>query len=337
MQLELDIEPEDKEEFKVESQDLETFVVVSSQDQTDEKIQIPSHRLDTDDDEGPLYDDRDDFDEKFSLDEQELPDNKEQFQSIDTKKCREKNYICDICQMRFATFSYIKKHILQKHLQIKKDQCTICHKRFYDTCALKRHINDVHLKKNPPIRQPCPDCGKAVTYLRSHRRRVHKIGKPIPPKLHKIMQIPLEARQKPYQCDICHSKFFNYFYMKKHILQKHLNLKKDKCLECDKEFYDTCALKRHIMYIHEKVPPKRDFCPVCGITVSRLVGHMKRVHRPDKVERASKQKYPKSQCELCLKMFSRKENMLEHRRRIHKEIIPKPKRQLRKGKNKDFN
>lgn len=200
-----------------------------------------------------------------------------------TKRIHNKKYTCDLCNSQFRQYRFVKAHILQKHLNIYEDICPECGKHSYDKHSLNRHIEQVHLKTYKKKRDVCPECGKLVTYLNLHRKLVHHVGVD-----------PNEEKKKEfYICDLCGIQYTRYPYVKKHILQKHLNLKEDKCPICFIAFYNKASVKRHMESKHRSemgLEPK-DSIPV---TVC--------------------------QCDVCLKVFNRKENMMRHRRTVHKEF-----------------
>uniref|UniRef100_A0A336LQ31 CSON010372 protein n=1 Tax=Culicoides sonorensis TaxID=179676 RepID=A0A336LQ31_CULSO len=96
-------------------------------------------------------------------------------------------YTCDICAQQFTRFTYLKRHILRKHLNRFDDKCPFCQKCFYNRMSVERHMQSQHPDQVPEnikkkrllesIRSPCDLCDKVfhrrANYLR-HRRTVHK-------------------------------------------------------------------------------------------------------------------------------------------------------------------
>lgn len=138
------------------------------------------------------------------------------------------------------------------------------------------------------------------------------------------------APNEVYICDICSNTFVRKLYLRKHLLQKHLNIFEDYCPECNKGFYDKTAVKRHIKEHHlsDRPPPKRSICIKCGKYVTAIQLHMRRVHNSNRPEQKPKRILPKVECPLCKKMISsRQDNINEHNRRVHGANIPKKVKQ----------
>ncbi|XP_063705631.1 zinc finger Y-chromosomal protein-like [Culicoides brevitarsis] len=239
-------------------------------------------------------------------------------------------YSCDICGNEFRTYTYLKRHIHLKHLRKYDVGCKICGKGLYDTTSLKRHIDSVHKNiKQPPRRTQCPHCGVTIANLSSHLKFKHPLLRGLKGRSENDVKT-LPATPEIYICDLCSSTFVRKLYLRKHLLQKHLNIFEDKCPQCQKGFYDKTAVKRHIKEHHMSVrpPPKRSICIKCGKYVTAIQLHMRRVHNANKPETKPKRILPKVECPICKKMISsRQDNINEHNRRVHGANIPKKVKQ----------
>lgn len=288
------------------------------------------------DDEPSLFDNDDNFDSRAAEPKIEIKEG----QAKEIKIPPKKQYRCDICGSDFRTYSYVKRHIHQKHLRLYKVGCKICGKRMYDTTSLRRHVDSVHKKiKQPPRRTQCPHCGITIANLSSHLKYKHPLFRGVTTTndvndgVKKEGLDPTKKMFPPneiYICDICSNTFVRKLYLRKHLLQKHLNIFEDKCPECNKGFYDKTAVKRHIKEHHlsDRPPPKRSICIKCGKYVTAIQLHMRRVHNSNKPEAKPKRILPKVECPLCLKMISsRQDNINEHNRRVHGANIPKKVKQ----------
>ena len=83
---------------------------------------------------------------------------------------RKKPYNCDICDVRFALNSDLKKHITSIHEQ-NKPKCSICDAIFSSKANLKAHISSVH-EKNKLFK--CELCDTNFT-LKASLNRHNKI------------------------------------------------------------------------------------------------------------------------------------------------------------------
>lgn len=291
------------------------------------------------DDEEPSHfdDDCDYFDSKTA--EPKIEINEGRAVSEEPVAPSKRQYCCDMCGNEFRTYTYLKRHIHQKHLRKYDVGCKICGKGLYDTTSLKRHIDSVHKNiKQPPRRTQCPHCGVTIANLSSHLKYKHPLFRSLKGRSNGSDNIKKENANAPpieiYICDICSNTFVRKLYLRKHLLQKHLNIFEDKCPQCNKGFYDKTAVKRHIKEHHlsDRPPPKRSICIKCGKYVTAIQLHMRRVHNSNKPEVKPKRVLPKVECPLCKKMISsRQDNINEHNRRVHGANIPKKIKQKKEA------
>lgn len=73
---------------------------------------------------------------------------------------REKSFECDICKKKFASYGFVKRHILDRH------------KNNNDWC---RNIKPKRKKKDPV---PCKICGKMLVAINLHMRAFHSTDRP---------------------------------------------------------------------------------------------------------------------------------------------------------------
>lgn len=290
----------------------------------------------SEDDEPSQFDDDggDYFDSRTAEPKIEINEGRTLFEKAESPSPSKKQYSCHMCGSEFKTYTYLKRHIHLKHLRKYDVGCKICGKGLYDTTSLKRHIDSVHKNiRKPPRRVQCPHCGITIANLSSHLKYKHPLFRSPNSRNHGNEIKQEDANLTPteiYICDICSNTFVRKLYLRKHLLQKHLNIFEDKCPQCNKGFYDRTAVKRHIKEHHMSVrpPPKRSICIKCGKYVTAIQLHMRRVHNSNKPEAKPKRVLPKVECLLCKKMISsRQDNINEHNRRVHGADIPKKVKQ----------
>lgn len=87
-----------------------------------------------------------------------MPKSKEKKNSKCLTK-REKSFECDVCNKKFSSLGFVKRHILDRHRN-KNDWCHIKPKR----------------KKKDPV--PCKICGKMLVAINLHMRTFHSTDRP---------------------------------------------------------------------------------------------------------------------------------------------------------------
>jgi hypothetical protein len=108
----------------------------------------------------------------------------------------------------------------------------------------------------------------------------------------------------PYSCQQCDEKFRRKHQLKKHLIQKHTGEYPHKCQHCKKGFINVFSLTRH-MTIHNE--EKKRSCADCEETFdkwSQLVDHRRKTHKNDL----------RFSCDICGKFFFRKINIKQHMR-----------------------
>jgi hypothetical protein len=109
-------------------------------------------------------------------------------------------------------------------------------------------------------------------------------------------------------CKICLTIFTNSRALYRHIQRDHQNIT---CPKCKKIFTSTAGLRVHVQSIHQKI---RHECGECQLKFSQrnnLNKHIKCHH--------SNVQLPQYTCDICSKVFSGRELILQHMNVVHKE------------------
>jgi len=165
------------------------------------------------------------------------------------------------------------------------------------------HVRVVHQKE----KSRCPECHKDFANLNQHLRVSHKIFK---------------AQARENLCELCNTKFHN--------LEAHLNkvhrikpATEYPCHLCHKSFSTKEHLTKHEQYVHLGMKPKRSVCPYCNNQFYNLDKHIKSKHSNSQVIRETvKVLYP---CNLCEKIFNKKQDLNTHKENIHFLEVPSNK------------
>ncbi|CAG9763082.1 unnamed protein product [Ceutorhynchus assimilis] len=151
---------------------------------------------------------------------------------------------------------------MQKHNpdgSFAKFPCTVCNKIYSSRTCLYRH--ELICKGLTSI-QKCKTCNKQVdsSLMRDHNRT---------------------HQEKRYECHICHKKFKENWYLKKHVLL-HADRLKFPCDVCG----FMCATQ-YTAQLHKKAKHTKEFaafCDLCGkgfVNVSFLNNHKKKTHKDE--------------------------------------------------------
>ncbi|GJQ65526.1 hypothetical protein Trydic_g7627 [Trypoxylus dichotomus] len=173
----------------------------------------------------------------------------------------QKPFVCEVCGIRCSANSILIEH-MRVHTGERPFKCETCGKAFAQRSSLTVHIRCLHENIK---RFVCEVCGKTFA--------VHS-------SLTKHMRVHTDPIEKTFRCthEGCDKMFNTKRAVGKH-MQRHVAIKRHKCILCDKVFVDTPALKRH-MRTHTGEKPYA--CHICGKAFSQaynLKVHFKS-HRP---------------------------------------------------------
>ena len=176
----------------------------------------------------------------------------------------------------------------------KLHHCHQCQKKFKTVKGLKSHINTHFLEKGRKAESKkhiCKVCNKAF---------------PISSKL----QPHLNSHFKPFECDICKTRFTTYYTMKLHIIAHTEGGGPYKCPVCAKVYLRSAHLRDH-MHTHSKVKPFE--CQICKKSYLRKKDLMVHMYIHDKEKTLN--------CDICYKVFTTLSYLKIHRK-IHTDGWP---------------
>ena len=152
----------------------------------------------------------------------------------------------------------------------------------------------------------------------------------------KLQEMPGNQKSKDFECSLCSKTFVSPSTFKIHYNNIHLGLKSkceycDKlvtnlgshkkamhsmvkdfaCSVCHKTFNRSDQLKIHYKRMHEKSKSfSCEKCPKAFASESLLKTHLKRTHSEDKIN-----------CEICLKTFKIRNELIQHVRHVHEALF----------------
>ena len=230
----------------------------------------------------------------------------------------DKTFQCDQCNKQYCQKNHLNRHIASVHDK-KKSECDQCNKQFSDKGSLKRHISAVHEGTALKIKQESLVKHTVVNERKSKDFNVHqKVNKnkvkknPLKTKPSyyvendikgKLGSFKSESKEhgiekstgspnfstavhedsipKPYQCQICDSKFRYPSLLNRHIRAVHEGKRPFHCNICSSAFFEKTKLKEHIEAVHEGTIPKPYQCQMCDSKFrypSLLNRHMAQIH-----------------------------------------------------------
>ena len=152
-------------------------------------------------------------------------------------------------------------------------------------CSLNLHLRSAHEKPQQPNRfDSLTDPAKGE--MTDHFKKAHLRLKA--PKFEKNLSNTAEMKKcndlvdfklKPFQCEICETRFSKKDLLKRHIDGIHSELKPFQCKECNLSFPQRRRLQRHINGVHLKLRPFQ--CQMCRNWYSRrdeVKRHIETVH-----------------------------------------------------------
>ena len=178
-------------------------------------------------------------------------------------------------------------------IQKDKSVCHICNKWFRN---LRSHISDIHDEHFLSVN--CNFCDTALKNkkaLRKHEMKYH---------IDRMKSVQKQVAR--YKCEMCDKNFSNKELYNIHVRTLHKSEQMYSCDLCDKSFNPKSNLESHMRYAHSKDPEVIQ-CTECNKSLRRenYKNHLK-LHESKAFE-----------CIICSKQFSRKDNMLDHKRRMH--------------------
>ena len=220
------------------------------------------------------------------------------------EKIHQKCPICEKMLIRRNLKKHLKSHQRKENVIARKINyqqggkektiCPYCNKLYFNMYLhIRERCENIEYEK-----EVCKDCGLVFNNkgkLRAHVKQIH--------------------REKPksdlWVCNICGKVLTSENALVGHHKRLHeIRELIHKCEKCGKMFGEKSHLKSHLNKTHlEKTP-----CPICGVKVRKLQGHMEAVHTKDEDK--------KFQCQDCGKGFMAKNKLEAHRINMHLKTKP---------------
>ncbi|XP_052902063.1 zinc finger protein 883-like [Anopheles moucheti] len=178
---------------------------------------------------------------------------------IETKKTKESDTVCKICNKMFRVDHQLLRHLTEDHsLTLELFECDQCTRKFSTEFKLRKHQYNSHRENKPLF--VCSHCGQ-------------KFEKKLTLKDHETKHLGMPA----YKCDVCDKTFIHKHSLDRHALV-HSDEKHFACDFCGKTFKRNTTLVVH-RRIHTGEKPYQ--CEPCGlrfIDSSTLIKHRQRAH-----------------------------------------------------------
>ena len=243
---------------------------------------------------------------------------------------------CNACEMSFASYGDLKKHILKDHEEISKirnktlnTQCDICSKVYASRAELKLHVDMVHLK----IKKKCWVCDKRVStpdfrdHMMTHNIKKFECNecdfKAKSAKLIKLHKSRMHC-EKTLACDDC-GKLFAYLEVFK-VHKESVHGGTHVCPHCNFQTTNQASIEGHIHAKHNiKANYVCSFCPFDSQDMVEIEEHRTKEHAEKLLEKKYKRHISKKQvtydCELCDRKFNGKTAKRLHVRSTHDKVV----------------
>jgi len=234
----------------------------------------------------------------------------------DSKKAKKKSsvvkiYKCEICAKEFPKVGTLNRHIREVHNKDKNRSsqhctCTTCGKNFSRSDRLTTHMR-IHAGDMPYKCQYCDKCWMFKSELTKHLLKVHKIKEPkVMDPIRENKVIKVKVRPQVYICDICNRTFKINPALTRHKLEVHTGETPFECEICHAKYKFFNSLNQHMKRAHtgEKLYK-------CEVKSCSQIFHNQSTLNAHKETHWTF-------CEHCNKSFFNRENLTEHKNRVHK-------------------
>lgn len=143
----------------------------------------------------------------------------------------ESNFVCHICGNVYPLSSTLKKHLINRHSNVRPHKCEHCSKDFKFRRELIIHLR-THTGEKPFGCSVCPEKFAALSSLRIHERR--------------------HTGEKPYICKYCSKSFSDSSTHRQHV-RVHTGEKPYMCHLCGRRTAQAGNLKSHYRHYHKIV------------------------------------------------------------------------------------
>ena len=233
-------------------------------------------------------------------------------------------HMCPHCGYRAKDRSNVDRHMRTVHITEKKFSCEICNKRFKTDYYLKKHIEFRHTEREP-LNLLCPICSAVYNSDAGLQFHMKKHTKDYPYECHLCVYKSAwkntyenhvasnHPYQNPYACNQCSDTFEVETDLRDHLRDMHgrLDLSKDRftCHACSRSFVFKRQLEIHALG-HEKT--LRYKCTLC-------YGRFKTQHNLDEhvAEKHPDGKALTYDCVKCGQGFRAKNKLARHMATVH--------------------